>query len=211
MSGKTLYVVTHTQSIHHVEGRVGGWYDTGLTQKGRNDAGLVAARLAPLIDDGKAELFSSDLLRASQTADIIGERLGLQPVLMKDLREMSYGVAEGQPEAWMQGRQLPPPDDNRLDHRGGIDNGETRRELAHRVYRAMDEILARPCTTQIVVTHGFALTFVVAHWIKMPIEAAGHIALRAVSGSITHLAQDAFWNNRAVITLAGSAHLGQTP
>ena len=28
---KNLFVITHTQSLHHIERKVGGWYDTGLT------------------------------------------------------------------------------------------------------------------------------------------------------------------------------------
>ncbi len=31
---KNLFVVTHAQSLHHIEKKVGGWYDTGLTQQG---------------------------------------------------------------------------------------------------------------------------------------------------------------------------------
>lgn len=67
----------------------------------------------------------------------------------------------------------PGPHDNRMDHGGGFENGETRRELASRIYGAVDEILARPCKTLVIVTHGFALTFVVAAWIKRPLESVG--------------------------------------
>lgn len=30
-SMKDLFVVTHTESIRHLENKVGGWYDTDLT------------------------------------------------------------------------------------------------------------------------------------------------------------------------------------
>ena len=66
--------------------------------------------------------------------------------------------------------------------------------------------MARPCETQIIVTHGFALTFVVAAWVKMPIDAVGYINFRIRSGSITHLREDAYWQNRAVIALGDTAH-----
>jgi len=69
---KDLFVVTHTQSIHHVENKVGGWYDTGLTPRGEIDARATAERLASMIGGGDVEIFSSDLRRASQTAAIIG-------------------------------------------------------------------------------------------------------------------------------------------
>ncbi|WP_240233683.1 histidine phosphatase family protein [Devosia lacusdianchii] len=207
---KNLFVVTHTQSVHHIENKVGGWYDTGLTPQGRLDAASVAEQLSKTIGEAPVEIYSSDLLRASQTAAIIAERLRSSFEATGDLREISYGTAGGKPEEWLAARQETAPDDNRLDHRGGIADGETRRELAERVYRSVHAIISRPCTTQIIVTHGFALTFVVAAWIKMPIDAAGFVAFPARSGSITHLQQDDYWRNRGVIRLADTAHLTRT-
>lgn len=204
---KNLFVVTHTQSIHHVENRVGGWYDTGLTAQGEADAGVTADQLAATIGDAPVEIFSSDLLRASQTAAIIADRFSCPVETTGDLRELSYGSAGGMPQAWLDARQIPAPDNDRMDHRGGIDDGETRREIAERVYRAIDRITSRPCENQIIVTHGFALTFVVAAWIGMPIEAVGFVSFPAKSGSITHLRQDDYWRSRAVLRLADTSHL----
>ncbi|RYX80230.1 histidine phosphatase family protein [bacterium] len=204
---KNLFVVTHTQSRHHVEKKVGGWYDSELTEQGQSEARLTAQRLACLIGEAKVEIFSSDLLRASQTAAIIAERFQCPFELFRELREISYGCAEGRPQQWLNERQIPAPDDNRLDHRGGISDAETRREVAERVYRCIEAIIERPCETQIIVTHGFALTFVIAAWIKMPIEASGHVSFPARSGSITQLRQDDYWRNRAVVSLADATHL----
>lgn len=204
---KNIFVVTHPQSVHHVENKVGGWYDTELTSKGRADAEATAAKLAALIGNASAEIFSSDLMRASQTAAIIAERLKRPFETTQDLREISYGSAGGMPQEWLDARQTPAPHQNRLDHRGGIANGETRRELAERVYRSVNTIIARPCATQIIVTHGFALSFVIAAWIKMPIDSVGYISFPAQSGSITHLREDDYWQNRSVIALADVSHL----
>jgi len=206
---RTLFLVTHTESLHHVEGRVGGWYDTELTAKGRQHAELVAGSLMERLQGRDVEVFSSDLLRAAQTADAISTKLGIETILMPALREMSYGVAEGQPQAWLNARQIPAPHDNRMDHRGGIENGETRRELASRIYGAVDEILARPCKTQIIVTHSFALTFVVAAWIKMPLESVGYVNFRVGPGTITHLQEDEFWMSRVVASLGEKVALGE--
>jgi probable phosphoglycerate mutase len=158
------------------------------------------------LGDQDVEIFSSDLLRASQTADAIARRFRLAAILMSDLREMSYGDAEGRPRQWLLSRQTPAPHDNRLDDRGGIENAETRREFAARIYRAVDAIVRRPCSTQIIVTHGFALSFVVAAWIKMPIEALGYIDFRVSPGSITHLREDEFWLSRTVLALGDVSH-----
>lgn len=204
---KNLFAITHTESVHHIEGKVGGWYDTGLTPKGLRDARAVAGKLAALVEGREAEIFTSDLLRATQTAQTIGEKLGCSVACMAGLREISYGIAEGRPQDWLDVRYVPAPDDDRLDHHCGIEGAETRRDVAKRVYPDMDAILARPCETQIVVTHGFALTFVIAAWMKLPIEATGFLSFPAKSGSITHLHQDDFWRNRSIVSLGDISHL----
>lgn len=120
---KNIFVVTHAQSLHHIEKKVGGWYDTGLTQQGYSDANAVADRLTTVIKNGPVEIFSSDLLRAWETADVIGGRLKRPIHSVSDLREISYGCAEGMPQAWLDVRRVPAPDDDRLDHRGGVEMG----------------------------------------------------------------------------------------
>lgn len=206
---KDIYVVTHTQSQHHVDGLVGGWHDTPLTDKGRADAQRIAAHLKAVAGGAaRPEIFTSDLLRAAQTAQAIAEAFApCTPTAMPDLREISYGEAEGKPQRWLEKRLTPAPDDNRLDHQYGVSGAETRREFATRIYRATDAIIARPAELKIVVTHGFALTFVVAAWIGLPLEAAGFVNFTVPSGSITHLRQDNYWRNRAVLSLGDKSFL----
>lgn len=204
---KDVFVVTHTESLHHVENTVGGWYDTGLTPRGERDAQATAERLAALVAGRAVEIFSSDLLRASQTAAIIGARLGRPVTTRPDLREISYGIAGGKPQAWLDARYSPAPIDNRLDHDCGIEGAETRRDVARRVFPCVDAIVARPCETQIIVTHGFTLSLVIAAWMKLPVDAVGFVAFPAKPGSITHLREDDFWRNRAVVGLADTTHL----
>lgn len=205
---RDVFVVTHTQSRHQVEETVGGWYDTELTEKGRADAMRVADALANRLEGRTATLFSSDLMRAAETADIIGRRVGAKPQLLSDLREMSYGEAGGKPQAWLKQREQAAPDDNRLHFRPDVPGAESRFEFASRVYRALDAILAEPCQTQIVVTHGFALTFVISAWIGMPIDAVGYVNFAAAPGGITHLREDDYWKNRGVLQLNDTSHLG---
>jgi probable phosphoglycerate mutase len=206
---RQIYVVLHPEATHHVDQLVGGWYDSDLTDRGVAQAGRIADRLRSLIPAGESvDLTTSDLRRTVQTADVIGERLGVVPVATPDLREKSYGVAEGRPQPWLDERfRFPPPVDGRMDHWEGIDGSETRRDIATRVYRAMDGILARPAPHQVIVTHGFAHTFVVAHWLGMPLEAADRIGLRTTSGAITHLREDDVFHNRGIVMLNDASHL----
>ncbi|MGB6163718.1 MAG: histidine phosphatase family protein [Pseudonocardiaceae bacterium] len=94
-----------------------------------------------------------------------------------------------------------------MGHDEGVPGVETKATFAERVYAAMDDVLRRPCEHQIIVTHGFALTFVVASWIKMPIDSLGYVNLRAPSGSITTLREDDFFHNRQVVSLGVTGHL----
>src|SRR5580658_8336000 len=131
---RDIYVVTHTQSQHHVDGLVGGWYDSPLTDLGRRQADAVAGRIVDLVGDRRpVEIYSSDLLRAAQTAEPIGARLNTPVVHWSDLRERGYGVAGGKPNTWLDGRVVfAAKDGDRLDHRDGIEGAESKREVLTR-------------------------------------------------------------------------------
>lgn len=204
---RDLFLVTHAQSIHHIEKRVGGWYDTELTERGHADASSIAERLFTLIGHSEIEIFSSDLKRASQTADPIGRRFAQPVAQTPSLREISYGIAGGKPQAWLDERYIPAPDTDRLDHRGNIEEAESRRDVADRVYPFMGALLDRDCETQIIITHGFTQSLVISAWMKVPIDACGFVYYAAPSGSITHLRQDDFFRNRAMIRFADTSHL----
>lgn len=206
---RSIHVVTHPEASHHVEGLVGGWHDSSLTPEGLREAAAIARALRGEIpEDVEVELISSDLLRTRRTAEEIAGVFGVEATLDRRLREKSYGEAEGRPQEWLDKRFIPPPaTGDRMGHDEGIEGAETRAEFAGRVYEAVDEILRHPCEHQIIVTHGFALTFVVAAWIGMPVESLGHVNLRAPSGSITHLREDDFFHNRQLVRLGDTRHL----
>lgn len=206
---KHLYVVTHTQATHHVDGLVGGWYDSELTELGQRQADRVGQRLRALIpDEADIELFSSDLRRAHQTAEAISRWFEAPIRSDPDLREKSYGSAEGKPQAWLAERfAYPAREGDRMGHRDGLPGAESKREFATRIYRVVDRIAARSAEHQVVVTHGFALTFVVAAWIRLPLEAAGYIAVKTTSGGITHLCEDDQFYNRAIMQVNDTGHL----
>lgn len=112
----------------------------------------------------------------------------------------------------MDQRFVPPPAiGDRLGHDVGVPGAETTGAVARRVYAAMDEILRRPCEHQVVVTHGGALTFVVAYWIGMPIESLSHVHFRVSSGSITTLREDDYFHSRQVVSLGDTRHLDMSP
>jgi probable phosphoglycerate mutase len=153
---RNLYVVTHAEPRHHVEGLVGGWYDTDLTEFGLSQARSIARRLRELVpENAQAEIYTSDLMRARQTAESIAQLIQVSVRATDGLRERSYGEAGGKPQRWLDERFVHAPrEGNRLDHEIGIQGAETIRTFAERIYRAVEEILASPCPHQLIMTGG---------------------------------------------------------
>lgn len=204
-----VYLVTHPEATHHVEDRVGGWFNSELTCRGLAHAASIAEALADRVaKPSGVALYSSDLTRTTQTAAAIVERLGTRAVTMPELREKSYGEGEGKPDAWFHDRFVPPPArGERMDHDEGLLGAETKTEWVRRIYRAMDRIAADPATDKVIVTHGGSATFVIAHWIGMPVDALEYVSFRVSPGSITHLREDDYFHNRGVVSLSDTSHL----
>lgn len=204
---KEVFVVTHPEATHHVEGRVGGWFDSELTGRGVEQAQRIAAALATRVQPDAA-LYSSDLRRTAQTAAAIGKQLELQPIWLTELREKSYGAGEGKPDAWFRERFVPPPlDGERMDHDEGLEGAETKLQWARRVYAGMATILSDSPKQKIIVTHGGSASLVIARWIGMPLDALSHVSFKVDSGSITLLVEDDYFHNRTVAHLNDTAHL----
>ncbi len=92
-----LILVRHGQPEHHVKGLTGGWTNTPLTELGRNQAYLTGQRLKELITESSVTMYSSDLDRATETAQIIGEILEITPNLEKALRDINWGIVADLP------------------------------------------------------------------------------------------------------------------
>ena len=90
-----LHLIRHGQSVwNELRLLQGQTMQVGLTELGVRQARELADRLA---DHPIGRLFSSDQRRAVQTADVLGARLGLVPILDARLREQGRGRLEGLP------------------------------------------------------------------------------------------------------------------
>ena len=72
--------------------RYGGWSPYGLTEEGREQ---VRKARASLLDKGIEEIYSSDLPRARETAEIVAEALELPIVFLPRFRERNNGELAG--------------------------------------------------------------------------------------------------------------------
>ena len=88
---KTIITIQHTQSVHHTNGMVGSWTDWELSELGVQQANRIGEKLKAELSGKKFVMYSSDLLRAKQTAENVGKYLGLTPILRTELRERNLG------------------------------------------------------------------------------------------------------------------------
>ncbi|KAM1529450.1 phosphoglycerate mutase-like protein 4 [Malus sylvestris] len=89
-----ILVVRHGETVWNADGRIQGTLDVELNDAGRQQAAALGDRLSK---DPKISLvYSSDLSRAYETAQIIASRCGgLKVVTDPDLRERHKGVLQG--------------------------------------------------------------------------------------------------------------------
>jgi alpha-ribazole phosphatase len=164
-------LVRHGQTDWNLEGRYQGQSDVPLNENGRNQAGALAQKLKgyPF-----TAIYTSDLVRAKETADILAAALRLPVICDLRLREIDQGKWEGQlvddikaryVELWQQRSvdpaSLRPP------------GGETVEEVANRVHTAMDDIARHhPGASVLVVSHGLALATVICTIRAIPLGQA---------------------------------------
>jgi broad specificity phosphatase PhoE len=154
-----LFLVRHAQTPHNVERRFTGWTDSPLSLAGWQQADDLASFIAH--GEPVDVLLSSSLLRAAQTAQVIGDRLGLEPVRRDDLREWFLGECDGltreeiverYPGLLERGNEL-------RDLAFRWPGGESRGDFYERVRRAFADIVASHVgKTVAVVSHSAVLS-----------------------------------------------------
>ena len=87
-----IYLARHGETDDNARGVVQGWIDTPLNDRGREQARMLADRVAGL---GIVAVWTSHLARASETARIVADAIGVDPVVDERLAESRRGAWEG--------------------------------------------------------------------------------------------------------------------
>jgi len=154
------YLVRHGQSVSNVEERVQGQEDVALSELGHRQAQEVAAWAGSLhATIPIAEIWTSPLRRARDTAAAIAARIDRPLRIEDDLRELHAGVFQG--HLWADLEVLFP--EAVASWRSGdvgyrIPGGESRADLAARGRAMLEKLAARDVPSMIVVAHGGILT-----------------------------------------------------
>jgi len=183
-----LYLVRHGWTNWHTERRVAGWADVPLDERGQAEAAATARWLGQHCHDRPLALICSPVLRARQTAEVIGAVFA--PPLPIEFDE---GIGETRVTGW-QGRLVddieandptwPQFFENPADFR--FPAGETLREVQTRVLSAVETLRQRfERGDLILVFHADPLRSLIAHFLDM--DVAHLYRLRVETGSISCL------------------------
>jgi len=181
-----VLLVRHGQTAAYRPGEpfalVDGQGDPPLTELGHWQAEQVALRLAPTPIDA---VYVTTLRRTAQTAAPLLARLGLEPVVEADLREIHLGEWEGGVFREKVANRDPAfLEVERTGDWGAIPGAETFAQLRTRVVAALERIhAAHPGGRIVAVSHGGAIGAALAH-----ATGANPMALSSAdNGSINHL------------------------
>ncbi len=155
-----LYIVRHAESVDDIEDCYGGVADFPLTDKGRQQAKDAASKLMHAQVEA---VYSSPLIRARESAEIIAATLSAGPiVVIDDLQERNtYGVLSGVNKK--RAEELFKRVLVRLKEKPGysketILGGEEYESFVARVSRALDAVATHAVEnrvkTAVVLTHG---------------------------------------------------------
>jgi broad specificity phosphatase PhoE len=164
-------LVRHGQTDWNLLGRYQGQSDVPLNQTGRAQAVVLSRQLQ---DQSIAAVYSSDLERARETAEILASVLLLPVIIEPRLREINLGEWEGQLVSAIQTRYADLWQQRTLDPAGvRYPGGETVGQVAKRVYTALDDISrVHPIANVLIASHGLALATVICKAQAIPIGKA---------------------------------------
>ncbi|KVL67482.1 histidine phosphatase family protein [Burkholderia ubonensis] len=161
MATTQILFIRHGETAWNRIKRIQGHIDIPLADSGLAQAQRLAVRLARETCNGARvdAIYSSDLMRAQQTAQPAADALGLPLVLRAGLRERAYGIFQGHDSTEIEARF---PDAyaawQTRDPGFEPEGGESQRAFYHRVLHALEPIVAaHPGGRIACVAHGGVL------------------------------------------------------
>lgn len=162
--------------------------DVELSLIGRRQAELLGERLISYNID---VLYSSDLLRAVETAEIINEKLLVKHKIDKNLREIDFGKWEGMTDEYIgeNFREFKKERDSLMSDIPFPD-GECGQDVFDRAVKVIKEIVDSGLKNVAVVTHGGLIRSLVAGLLTMEQSKKLLLGLTLENTGITHLYYD---------------------
>lgn len=188
---RTIYLARHGETDWNLAGRWQGHSDVALNATGRAQARELAAALR---EHRLERVYSSDLSRARETAQIVADFLGIGQVDTDPrLRERAFGLFEGLTYAECSERYPDHWQRYQSEERTAPPGAEARPEVAARVQEAIHRLAASDAAldaTFLIVSHGAAIrAFVesVTGTLPPPLGNGATLRLRFEGGAFSDL------------------------
>jgi len=173
-------LVRHGESLYNRLGKVQGHTNSPLTDLGREQARRVAEALK---GRGVEVIYTSDLARALETARIIGEVVGLEPVVLEGFREIALGQWEGRPI-----EEIRKEDWENLElwysrpMEAKIPGAESLKAFKGRVLATFQRVMGEHPQGRIaLVSHGGVLSVIISHVLGLDLNNLWHFRLNNAS------------------------------
>ena len=165
-----IYIVRHGQDEDNAEGLLNGLRDRPLTAIGLSQANEAAKNILAtgVVFDA---VYTSPLIRAKKTAQIISAVLGLgEPTVLNDLVERDFGVMTGVPQAEILERCSPDVlQSSTVNYFLSPENGETFPQVIERSQRLLTQLAAdHENKNVLLVTHSDTGKMLYAAYYDMP-------------------------------------------
>lgn len=150
----TFYIVRHGETVWNTEGIIQGHTDSPLTKIGEQQAKNIGEKFKDLHFD---EVYSSDLLRAKRTTEIMLLERKLAIKTTELLRERNFGQHEGKHYKTMRtfNKLVDELSEQEIKTYKDSDDVESDEEIVQRLITFLREAaVAHPGKTILVVSHG---------------------------------------------------------
>ncbi len=199
---KKIFLIRHGQSEWNKLYKIQGQQDTMLTDLGRKQAVRIGSRL---INENVDIIFTSDLARAFDTANIISGIINKPLVVSQDIREINFGKWEGLTlqnikEMYRDEYSLWLKEPDRLE----IEGAETLKKLEARIMNWINNIIMESRENNIaIVSHSATLKTIILGLLGIDISHYKNITLHNVSLSIVECRE----YNNVLTMLNDTSHL----
>ena len=163
-----IYLTRHGQTEWNVAGKLQGWGNSDLTEKGIEYAKKLSHRLKDVDFD---YIYSSPQQRALETAKLIRGNKDTEIKILKDLREIGFGSWEG-----MEIKRIKELYSDEFDtylnrpHLYKPTDGEGFDEVYRRVKNVLDRILSAEADNILIVSHGVTIKILTSIIKEIPLE-----------------------------------------
>lgn len=170
----TILLVRHGETDWNRSGRIMGIRPVPLNQNGLTQAARLALQLTALPSPA---LYSSTVVRARQTADILASTL-LVPVI-EEPGLIELGVGEWEGRYWNEFDGNPARVNfYRLPQEARPPGGETLGEVQQRAVAAVERTLSRmKAGSAIFVSHADIIRTIVAHYLETDLQTMRHVQI----------------------------------